>query len=265
LLFIDIINQSTMFLLQSIVAVVLTVGSILTAVVAQATINDAYCQQAFSSVNGNKTKLAYVCHKGAISKCKIWKTKCAGVPAPVIAKAPAPVKPVVANPNKNGMMKTCCQNANVPQQCLQYCQYEVANPKEMACNSQCLAAMRVINACAANGKDNRQCCQGSSGFPQQCLSYCAGNAPTASVVFSTSNIGNYMPCFNAGMTIMQCHKQNATASPLPVTPYNSATTDAFPSGATNMVRGYCAIQTGNVLQAAGGVSSLGSLVNGFGG
>jgi len=255
----------TMYLRKLTFMLAALAAALLPAVYSQATISDAYCQQAFSGVNGNKTKLAYVCHKGAISKCKIWKTKCAGVPAPVIAKAPAPVKAVAADPDKNNMLKTCCQNANVPSACLQYCQYEVANPKEMACNTQCLAAMRVINACAANGHNNVKCCQASSGFPSQCLSYCAGSAPTASVVFSTSNIGNYMPCFNAGMTIMQCHKANATDTPISVTPYNSATTDAFPSGATNMVQGYCAIQTGNVLQAAGGLSSLGSLVNGFGG
>jgi len=231
----------------------------------QVTINAAYCQRAFANINGNKQKLSQVCYRGAISRCKEWKANCANVPKPV-QKAPAPVRQVSVDPKKNQMMQSCCTKANVPQACMQYCQYEVSNPKQMACNPQCLAAMRVINACAANGKNNRKCCGNTPGFPSQCLNYCAGNAPTASVVFARDSIGNYMPCFDAGMTIMQCHKQNATNTPQPISaPYNGDTTDKFPSQATNMVQGYCAINTGNVLQAVGGASSLGSLVNGFGG
>jgi len=212
----------------------------------------------------------HVCNIGAIANgCAIAKTQCAGVPK-AVARTPAPVAQVVADPTKNNLMKKCCTAAGIPSACMQYCQYEVSNPKEMACDTDCLASMRVINACAANGEDNTACCQATSGFPSQCLSYCAGNAPAASTVFNGANIGTYMPCFNSGMTIMQCHKQHAPSTPnWPASlQYNAATTDKFPASATSMTKGYCAIQTGNVLGAVGGASSLGSLgslVNGFGG
>jgi len=250
------------------VAVVMTQGGQAqgAAAPANSSNNGRSCAQAFAKGFNAQT----VCRKPFVKKtCKAQvKANCKNI-KPKPQKTPPKQAPAAApSPAKNDLMKQCCSEKGVPQKCMQFCQYEVNNPKEMACDQDCLAAMRVINTCAANGKDNTQCCQKSAGFPSQCLSYCAGNAPAAPQVFQPNTVMNYMPCFDrSGFTIMQCHKSNAPAAknwPAGGN-FDPSGTDRFPAQMVSSVKGYCALNTGKLMGSIDTGGNFNNLVQGFGG
>uniref|UniRef100_A0A7E5A253 DB domain-containing protein n=1 Tax=Panagrellus redivivus TaxID=6233 RepID=A0A7E5A253_PANRE len=108
-------------------------------------------------------------------------------------------------------IQNCCSTVGRAEMqfCLPLCAYNTTLTElGGSLGLKCVSQLTTWAYCAADAQDNTACCR-AKGVPEQCLSFCKGEAPTCDV----QSIFSYKPCLKEMDKITTCQKENLAQQP----------------------------------------------------